>query len=126
MPRHYQENPRSARTVAVKVSRTGMSTWKPASSIASSSNCGNSPIWRGTKLKKKGDEMEWNDFDEPDEPDECAGIVMATLSERGREMLERFYDEGQTPSQICIKMGLTAGQFRAVKSRAWAHWRGLK
>ena len=77
-------------------------------------------------MKKKGDEMEWNDFDEPDEPDECAGIVMATLSERGLEMLERFYDEGQTPSQICIKMGLTAGQFRAVKSRAWAHWRGLK
>ena len=58
--------------------------------------------------------------------DELMMVVLNSLSERGREMLERFYDEGQSPSQICIRMALTAEQFETVKSRAWAHWRGLK
>ena len=58
--------------------------------------------------------------------DDCAMLVVNILPEGSREMLERFYDEGQTPSQICIKMGLTAAQFETVRSRAWAHWRGLK
>jgi RNA polymerase sigma-70 factor, ECF subfamily len=44
--------------------------------------------------------------------------ALAALSQRDRELLERFYLLEQTPKQICAEMNLTQTQFRLYKSRA--------
>jgi len=46
--------------------------------------------------------------------------VIASLPERDREILLRFYYQEQAPEQICREMLLTATQFRLSKSRAIA------
>jgi RNA polymerase sigma factor (sigma-70 family) len=46
--------------------------------------------------------------------------VLAQMPERQREILVRFYRDGQTPEQICLEMSLTDTQFRLAKSRAKA------
>jgi RNA polymerase sigma factor (sigma-70 family) len=46
--------------------------------------------------------------------------ALAELSQRDREILERFYLKEQTPEQICAEMNLTDTQFRLSKSRAKA------
>ena len=43
--------------------------------------------------------------------------VLATLSQRDREILTRFYLREQSPERICKEMDLTETQFRLVKSR---------
>lgn len=51
---------------------------------------------------------------------EVAVRVLAALPERHREVLVRYYLNGQSPSAIQAEMGLTATQFRLAKSRAKA------
>ena len=46
--------------------------------------------------------------------------ALAELAPRDREILERFYVHEQTEAQICQVMGLTACQYRNLKSRAKA------
>jgi RNA polymerase sigma-70 factor (ECF subfamily) len=48
--------------------------------------------------------------------------VLATLSERDREILTRFYVLEQSPDEICTAMALTETQFRLLKSRAKARF----
>jgi DNA-directed RNA polymerase specialized sigma24 family protein len=48
--------------------------------------------------------------------------VMRELSERGRDILTRFYLHGQSQEQICDEMNLTETQFRLLKSRAKARF----
>jgi RNA polymerase sigma-70 factor (ECF subfamily) len=51
--------------------------------------------------------------------------VLATLSERDREILTRFYVLGQSTDEICSTMGLTETQFRLLKSRAKGRFEDL-
>lgn len=46
--------------------------------------------------------------------------ALASLSDRDREILVRFYLKEQTQEQICSEMSLTETQFRLLKSRAKA------
>jgi RNA polymerase sigma factor (sigma-70 family) len=46
--------------------------------------------------------------------------VLKLLRARDRDILVRFYFEGQRPDQICQEMRLTRTQFRLYKSRALA------
>ncbi len=48
--------------------------------------------------------------------------VLHGVSERDREILTRFYLQGQTQEQICREMDLTETQFRLLKSRAKARF----
>jgi RNA polymerase sigma-70 factor (ECF subfamily) len=48
--------------------------------------------------------------------------VLASLSDRDREILNRFYLREQDQGQICVEMGLTETQFRLLKSRAKARF----
>ena len=57
-----------------------------------------------------------------DENKELAMRVLRSLKERDRQVLIRFYAEEQTAEQICREMGLTATQFRLIKSRAKARF----
>ena len=57
--------------------------------------------------------------------DEQISVMLTTLRTmpaRDRELLTRFYLEGQTQEQICSEMGLTSTQFRLFKSRAKARF----
>jgi RNA polymerase sigma factor (sigma-70 family) len=49
---------------------------------------------------------------------EIASRVLATLPEKHREVLIRYYLEGQQREAIQTEMGLTATQFRLIKSKA--------
>ncbi|HKD07421.1 MAG TPA: sigma-70 family RNA polymerase sigma factor [Bryobacteraceae bacterium] len=49
---------------------------------------------------------------------EIARKVMRAISRRDREILSRFYVDEQSQTQICEEMGLSATQFRLLKSRA--------
>jgi RNA polymerase sigma factor (sigma-70 family) len=51
---------------------------------------------------------------------EVAVRVLAALPEKHREVLIRYYLNGHTPAKIQADMGLTATQFRLIKSRAKA------
>jgi RNA polymerase sigma factor (sigma-70 family) len=51
---------------------------------------------------------------------EIAARVLATLPEKHREVLIRYYLEGQHRGMIEAEMGLTATQFRLIKSKAKA------
>ncbi len=56
---------------------------------------------------------------------EKAGLmksVLASLSERDREVLERFYIKEQPQDEICEQMHLSETQFRLLKSRAKARF----
>lgn len=46
--------------------------------------------------------------------------ALASLSERDREVLTRFYIKEQTQEEICEEMALSETQFRLLKSRAKA------
>jgi RNA polymerase sigma-70 factor, ECF subfamily len=48
--------------------------------------------------------------------------VLASLSERDREILERFYIKEQPQDKICEQMHLSETQFRLLKSRAKARF----
>src|SRR5271165_4735848 len=48
--------------------------------------------------------------------------VLASLSQRDREILERFYLQEQPQDQICEQMHLSETQFRLLKSRAKARF----
>ena len=48
--------------------------------------------------------------------------VLASLSDRDREILNRFYLREESQEQICREMGLTETQFRLLKSRAKARF----
>ena len=48
--------------------------------------------------------------------------VLEELSERDREILQRFYLYEQSQEQICEEMSLTETQFRLLKSRAKARF----
>jgi len=48
--------------------------------------------------------------------------VLRQMNEREREILTRFYLYEQPQEQICKEMGLTATQFRLLKSRAKARF----
>jgi len=48
--------------------------------------------------------------------------VLRSLSERDREVLNRFYLQEQSPEQIQTEMGMTETQFRLTKSRAKAQF----
>lgn len=56
---------------------------------------------------------------------EIAARVLAGVSLRDREILIRFYLKEQNPRQICRQMGMTATQFRLLKSRAKARFGAL-
>ena len=56
---------------------------------------------------------------------ELALATLASLSERDREILRRFYLEEQSQERICREMGLTDNQFRISKSRAKAKFGAL-
>jgi hypothetical protein len=47
--------------------------------------------------------------------DERAEHMRDRLSKRDLEVLERFYVDGQDPSQICSEMDLTIERFHLVK-----------
>ncbi len=49
---------------------------------------------------------------------ELAHQVLASMKPREREILTRFYLYGQDQETICREMGLTATQYRLLKSRA--------
>lgn len=51
---------------------------------------------------------------------EVMKATLAQLSQRDREILERFYLREETQEQICREMRLTETQFRLTKSRAKA------
>lgn len=48
--------------------------------------------------------------------------ILRSLPSRQRDILHRFYLEEQPPERICAEMGLTATQFRLLKSRAKARF----
>jgi RNA polymerase sigma factor (sigma-70 family) len=48
--------------------------------------------------------------------------VLREISSRDREILARFYVQGQTQEEICQAMDLTETQFRLLKSRAKARF----
>jgi len=48
--------------------------------------------------------------------------VLAELSQRDREILNRFYLLEQSQDQICLEMTLSETQFRLLKSRAKARF----
>ncbi|HTT65358.1 MAG TPA: sigma-70 family RNA polymerase sigma factor [Bryobacteraceae bacterium] len=52
------------------------------------------------------------------ERSEIAREVLGRMSGRDREILTRFYLQGQKPEQICLDMHLTDTQFRLAKWRA--------
>ena len=56
---------------------------------------------------------------------EIAKKVLGSLSARDREVLRRFYLQGQTAGQICEEMALSETQFRLLKSRAKEKFRVL-
>jgi len=47
-----------------------------------------------------------------------ADRVLRSLPARDKEILIRFYCQEQPPEAICREMGVSAAQFRAIKSRA--------
>jgi RNA polymerase sigma factor (sigma-70 family) len=49
---------------------------------------------------------------------EIARRVLSSLPKRDREVLRRFYFDGQKPEQIMNEVGLSTDQFRLLKSRA--------
>jgi len=49
---------------------------------------------------------------------EIMETVLRSISRRDREILTRFYLQGQSQAQICAEMNLTDTQFRLLKSRA--------
>lgn len=51
---------------------------------------------------------------------ELLAFVLGELSCRDREILSRFYLEGETKERVCAEMNLTPTQFRLLKSRAKA------
>ncbi len=53
---------------------------------------------------------------------ELMRMVLASLSQRDRDILERFYLKEQTQEQICHEMSLSETQFRLLKSRAKARF----
>lgn len=53
---------------------------------------------------------------------ELMRTVLASLSHRDRDILERFYLKEQTQEQICEEMSLSETQFRLLKSRAKARF----
>jgi RNA polymerase sigma-70 factor (ECF subfamily) len=53
---------------------------------------------------------------------EIARKVLAGVSRRDREILNRFYVLEQSQEQICADMGLSYNQFRLLKSRAKARF----
>lgn len=53
---------------------------------------------------------------------ELMRTVLASLSQRDRDILERFYLKEQTQEQICREMSLSETQFRLLKSRAKARF----
>lgn len=48
--------------------------------------------------------------------------VLRSIARRDREILTRFYLQGQSQEEICLAMGLTETQFRLLKSRAKARF----
>ena len=56
---------------------------------------------------------------------EVARRILSAMREREREVLVRFYLEEQPAAEICRAMGLTATQFRLLKSRAKARFVSL-
>jgi RNA polymerase sigma factor (sigma-70 family) len=44
--------------------------------------------------------------------------VLKALNEREQEVILRFYLKDESPEEICAAMGLTATQYRLIKSRA--------
>lgn len=48
--------------------------------------------------------------------------VLASLSQRDRDILERFYLKEQSQEEICREMALSETQFRLLKSRAKARF----
>lgn len=56
------------------------------------------------------------------EQQEMMHALLRLLKERDREILSRFYLDGQSQEQICSEMSLTATQFRLYKSRAKARF----
>src|SRR5690242_3773655 len=70
----------------------------------------------------------------PTEPDVCdskqdrqiaAGILRA-LNQRDREVLMRFYAEGQKRGHVIAEMRLTVDEFCSIKARAKAEFWRLK
>jgi RNA polymerase sigma-70 factor, ECF subfamily len=53
---------------------------------------------------------------------ELMRMVLGSLSQRDRDILERFYLQEQTQEQICEEMSLSETQFRLLKSRAKARF----
>jgi RNA polymerase sigma-70 factor, ECF subfamily len=53
---------------------------------------------------------------------QIAQRALASIPERDREILVRFYLKEQPQSQICAEMGLSDTQFRVIKSRAKARF----
>jgi len=56
---------------------------------------------------------------------ELARRVLGSLHRRDREVLTRFYLDGQSATQICAEMDLSDTQFRLIKSRAKARFAQL-
>lgn len=53
---------------------------------------------------------------------ELMRTALASLSQRDRDILERFYLKEQSQEQICREMSLSETQFRLLKSRAKARF----
>ena len=59
------------------------------------------------------------------EKDEIAKRILMALPERDREVLIRFYLDGETAQVIQQELGITETQFRLIKSRAKARFADL-
>ena len=51
--------------------------------------------------------------------------MLKGVSQRDREVLRRFYVDGQAQEEICAAMGLSFNQYRLLKSRAKARFRDM-
>lgn len=55
---------------------------------------------------------------------EIVAQILASMSARDREVLKRFYVDGQTVNQIIADLGITETEFRRIKLEARASYGG--
>ena len=58
------------------------------------------------------------------EHQDIASRILAAMSARDREVLKRFYVDGQTVNQIIADLGITETEFRRIKLEARASYGG--
>jgi RNA polymerase sigma factor (sigma-70 family) len=78
----------------------------------------NSEVFSGVMATRADDRENPQQRLEGQERTQILRDILATLKPQEREILTRFYLQGQRPEQICEEMGLSETQFRLNKSRS--------